>query len=167
MLWTAKRGKPGAMPFFGYRLVQRLNIGAIACLPAGMAAFLLANRLIPATLPGRADLEVSTMFWMWFGLAAASLLRPVRRAWIETLAIAAAICAAVPLVNALTTGRGLIHSIMVGDGLFIAVDLVMLCAAALLGFAAWHAARKPLPASRTRRVSGPKAAAPREMVDAA
>lgn len=151
MLWTAKRGKPGALPFFGYRLVQRLNIGAIACLPAGMAAFLLANRLIPATLPGRQDMEVSAMFWMWFGLAAASLIRPVRRAWIETLAIAAALCAAVPIVNALTTDRGLMQSIMAGDGLFVAFDIVMLTSAALLGFAAWQAARMPVGIQRTRR----------------
>ena len=164
MLWTAKRGKPGALPFFGYRLVQRLNIGAIACLPAGMAAFLLANRLIPATLPGRQDMEVSAMFWVWFGLAAVSLIRPVRRAWIETLTIAGAMCAAVPVVNALTTDRGLMHSIMAGDGLFLAFDIVMLASAALLGFAAWQAARKPVVVQRTRRPL--VSTAPREVVDA-
>ncbi len=164
MLWTAKRGKPGAAPFFGYRLVQRLNIGAIACLPAGMAAFLLANRLIPAMLPGRQDMEVSAMFWVWFGLAAASLIRPGRRAWIETLTVAAAMCAAVPVINAFTTDRGLMQSIMTGDGLFVAFDIVMLASAALLGFAAWQVARKPVVIQRTRRA--PSATAPREMADA-
>lgn len=167
MLWTAKRARPGAVPFFGYRLVQRLNIGTIACLPAGMAAFLLANRLIPASLPGREDVEVSAMFWVWFGLAAASLMRPVRRAWIETLAVASAICVAVPVANALTTDRGLVQSIMAGDWLFVAVDLVMLSMAALLGFAALLAARKPVQAQRKRRAPGQNAAVPREMADAA
>lgn len=164
MLWTAKRGKPGALPFFGYRLVQRLNIGSIACLPAGMAAFLLANRLIPTTLPGRQDMEVAAMFWVWFGLAAVSLIRPVRRAWIETLTIAGAMCAAVPVANALTTDRGLMHSIMAGDGLFLAFDIVMLASAALLGFAAWQAARKPVVIRRTRRA--PPSTTPREVADA-
>ena len=50
--------------------------GAIAIgIAVSLAGFLLANRLIPAGLPGRANLEVSAMFWVWFGLAALSLLK--------------------------------------------------------------------------------------------
>lgn len=152
LLWTAKRLKP--MATRGYRIVERLNIAAIACLPAGMAAFFLANRLLPASLAGRADLEVSAMFWTWFGLAILSLARPVRRAWVETLAVAASAFAAVPLVNALTTDRGLIASILAGDTLFIAFDLVMIGLAALLGFAAWkaHSAAGRTPQARRRRL---------------
>ncbi|WP_157215655.1 PepSY-associated TM helix domain-containing protein [Flavisphingomonas formosensis] len=167
LLWTAKRRKPGATPFFGFRVVERMNIGALACLPAGMAAFFLANRLIPAAQPGRSGLEVSAMFWMWFGLAVLSLLRPVRRAWIETLAVAAVAFASVPVVNALTTDRGLIRSIASGDGLFVAFDLVMLSVAACLGFAAWRAAHIAPVAPRQRRHAGPPASAGKELADAA
>jgi len=132
----------------GLALVERLNIGVIACLPAGMAAYLLANRLIPADLPGRSDLEVQAMFWVWFGLAAVSLVRPARRAWRETLALAAAAFAAIPLVNALTTDRGLFASLATGDGLFAAFDLSMLAIAALIGFGAWRAGQaRPLSGS--------------------
>ncbi|AJP74573.1 PepSY-associated TM helix domain-containing protein [Sphingomonas hengshuiensis] len=152
VLWTAKRRRPGAAPFLGLRLVERLNIGAIACLPAGMAAYLLANRLLPADLAGRADMEVSAMFQLWFGLAALSLLRPAARAWSETLAVAAALFAALPVVNALTTGRGIVHSIAAGDGLFVAFDLVFLSCAGLLGFAAWRARRQPSPRVRQPRM---------------
>ncbi len=143
VLWVVKRRKPNAAPFFGLRLVERLNIGAIACLPTGMAAFLLANRLIPAGLPGRAELEVSAMFWVWFGLAVLSLLRPPRRAWIEALSLAAIAFAAAPLVNALTTDRGLIASLASGDWLFVSFDLAMLAIGALCGFGALKASRKP------------------------
>ena len=38
---------------------------------------------------GRAALEVSAMFWTWFGLAALTLLRPGRCAWVEGLALSA------------------------------------------------------------------------------
>ncbi len=143
VLWTAKRRKPGAAPFFGLRLVERLNIGAIACLPVGMAAFLLANRLIPVDAPKRADLEVATMFWVWFGLAAVSLLRPARRAWIETLSLAALAFAAIPVTNALITDRGLVASLLTRDGLFVGFDVAMAATAALFAFAAWRAARRP------------------------
>ena len=105
-----------------------------------MAAYFLANRLIPAGFPGRADLEVQARFWVWFGLAALSLLRPVRRAWIETLGIAAAAFAFIPLVNMFTTDRGMVQSIRHGDALFLSFDGVTLMVASLLGFAARRAA---------------------------
>lgn len=167
VLWVVKRRKPGAAPFFGLSLVDRLNIGAIACLPAGMAAFLLANRLISADQPDRAGLEVATMFWVWFGLAAVSILRPVRRAWTETLALGAIAFAALPIVNAATTDRGLVDSLRAGDWLFVGFDIAMLAAAALLGFAAWRArpAAAPLGRPVPRRPARPppaEAAAARE-----
>lgn len=141
VMWTAKRRRQAGKPDLGFRLVERLNIGTIACLPAGMAAFLLANRLFPADMPGRADMEVAAMFWVWFGLAALSVMRPVRRAWTETLALSAVACILVPVVNALTTDRGLLRSLATGDWLFISFDAAMLAIGALLGFAAFRAHR--------------------------
>lgn len=171
LLWTAKRRKPGAKPFFGFRLVERLNIATIACLPAGMAAFLIANRLIPAGLEGRADLEVKAMFWTWFGMAALTLLRPVRRAWVEALALSAAAFAALPLVNMATTDRGLFASIASGDWLFLSFDGAMLVLAALLGFGAWRAGQvraSPAPRRRTSKTPAIAPVAPaREAVDVA
>lgn len=155
VLWTVKRKRPNAQPFLGLRIAERLNIGAIACLPAGMAAFLLANRLLPVTMEGRADAEVSAMFWVWFGLAALSCLRSVRRAWIETLSISAVAFFAIPLINAITTDRGLIRSIAAGDMLFIAFDVAMLATGVLLAFAAWRVSVKsarPLRAQRKEPV---------------
>jgi hypothetical protein len=140
VLWTEKRLRKTASPI-GHAVVQRLNIGAIACLPAGMAAYFIANRLLPAAMPDRAALEVSAVFYTWFGLAALACLRPVGRAWPEALGVAAAAFLAVPLVNMATTDRGLPQSVAQGDGLFVAFDLVMFGSAALLGFAAWKAKR--------------------------
>ena len=152
VLWTAKRRASKPAGHLGFALVERLNIGAIAALPAGMAAYLLANRLILVGLKDRADLEVATMFWTWFGLAALSCLRPARRAWIETLAIAAALFAAIPVVNTLTTNRGLPGSVLTGDLLFAAFDLAMLGFSAILATASWYAARpRPQPLARVAR----------------
>ena len=159
MLWTVKRKRAGAAPFFGIRLAERLNVGAIACLPAGMAAFLLANRLLPATLPARGDIEVSIMFWAWFGLAALACVRPIRRAWTETLAIAAVAFLALPLVNTLTTDRGFVRSFANGDWLFVAFDLAMLATGALLGFAAWRTTQESSrPVRKPRAAPGPASA---------
>lgn len=141
LLWTAKRRKPGAPPFFGLRLVERLNIGVIVGLPIGMAAYLLANRLIPAEATGRADSEVAAMFWAWGGVALCQLLRPARRAWPEGFALGAVAFAAIPLVDTLTTARGLPGSLLSGDSLFAGFDLAMLAIAALLALGAWRSSR--------------------------
>lgn len=154
LLWTAARRRPGATPFFGLRLVDRLNIATVAGLPSGMAAYLLANRLIPADWNGRADAEVAAMFWTWGALALLQLLRPVRRAWVEGLGIAALAFAAIPVVDALTTRRGLPGSLVDGDTLFAVFDLAMLAIALVLTFAAWRAVQPPR--ADTRRTSSRK-----------
>lgn len=154
LLWTAARRRPHAAPFFGLRLVERLNIATIAGLPVGMASFLLANRLLPAGMEGRGDAEVATMLYAWGALAVVQLLRPARRAWREGFAVGALLFAAIPVVNALTTSRGLFRSLATGDWLFVSVDLATLAAAALLAFGSWRAGVvKPQKArSRTREL---------------
>jgi hypothetical protein len=153
LLWTTARRRPGATPFAGLRLVERLNIAVVAGLPVGMAAFFLANRLIPAGLAGRADLEVRAMFWTWGTLALLQLARPPRRAWAEGFAIGAFAFAAVPVVNLLTTAHGLPRSLAAGDWTFAGFDLAMLAIALLLGIAAARAGRAPrLPVSRRSKV---------------
>jgi len=155
LLWTAKRRRPGAAPFFGLRLVERLNIAVIVGLPIGMASYLLANRLIPAMQPGRADAEVATMFWAWGLVALVQIFRPARRAWREGFALAALVFAAIPLADAVTTTRGLPGSLLGGDTLFAAFDLAMLAIAALFAFAAWRTGRVPAPRRRRAAPSAP------------
>jgi uncharacterized iron-regulated membrane protein len=150
LLWTAKRRKPGPRPFFGLPLVERLNIAVIAGLPTAMAAYLLANRLIPALAAERADMEVAAMFWTWGALALAQLARPAARAWAEGFAIGALAFAAIPVVNAMTTARGLPGSLFDSDTLFAAFDIAMLAVSTLLAIGAWRAGRKPAVTVRRR-----------------
>ncbi|MGK6322109.1 PepSY-associated TM helix domain-containing protein [Sphingomonas sp. DT-51] len=142
LLWTAARRRPNTAPFLGLRLVERLNIAAIAALPIGMASYLLANRLIPAEAAGRADTEVATMFYAWGAAALVQLARPAKRAWRELFALGALLFAAIPLVNAATTERGFVASLRAGDGLFVGFDVAMIAIAALLALASWMAGRE-------------------------
>jgi len=153
LLWTTARRRPGAAPFFGLKLVERLNIGAVAGLPVGMGAFLLSNRLIPAAAEGRAATEVSAMFWTWGAVALAQLALAPRRAWAATFRAGALVFAAVPVADALFTDRGLPGSLTHGDALFATFDLSMLAVAALLAFAAARAGRAPAPARRRARAA--------------
>jgi hypothetical protein len=144
VLWVVKRRAKlpdPARPYFGFQLVERLNIGIVAGTPGGIATYFLANRLLPLDLDGRSDWEINSLFISWGALLAWALARPVRHAWVEVLGTSAALFALVPLVNAATTTRGMIASIMAGDWLFIIFDLMMLAIAAALTLAAYRVAR--------------------------
>lgn len=137
VLWTVKRRPRLAdpdKPHFGFRLVEKLNIGSIMGLPIGIAAYFLTNRLLPIGIEGRADREIAGLFLVWGAAFVWAAVRPAPRAWTETAAAAAVLFAAVPLVSALTTDRGLLPSIAAGDTVFAGFDVAMIVIA--IGFAA-------------------------------
>jgi len=142
LLWAAKRRAKAAAQHFGHRLVDVLNIGTIAGLPIGIAAFFWANRLLPAGLPQRADREIVAFFAAWGAAALHPIIRPRRAAWGEQLAIGGALFLLLPLLNALTTVRGLRVSLPSGDWPLAGFDLVSLAAGLLLLALAWQQARR-------------------------
>jgi hypothetical protein len=154
VLWTVKRRAKlpdPERPHFGFRLVERLNIGVIIGAPAGIAVYFLANRLLPLDMANRADWEINSLFIAWGGLFFWTLARSAKRAWVEALSACAALYALVPAVNALTTARGLIPSLIAGDWVFAGFDLVMLAMAVACAFTARKVAtHKPKAAPRRR-----------------
>lgn len=155
ILWTVKRRSrlpDPARPHFGFRLVERLNLGVVIGFPAGLACYFLANRLLPLEMAGRREWEIHCLFIGWAAMSLWGVVRPTPRAWPELAGIAAFAFAAVPFVNALTTGRSLPVSLITGDWLFVAFDSIMLIAAAAFGWIAWKMAnREAAPAPRKRR----------------
>ncbi|KZB97281.1 hypothetical protein AU375_06474 [Methylobacterium radiotolerans] len=143
LLWAVARLPKGDAPGgFGLRLVQGLNVATIAGLPAAVAAYFLANRLLPAALPARAEWEVGAFFAVWLLVAAAALLRPAGRVWPETLTAAAALYGAVAAAD---VGR-LVARRLGGDApvepVFLAFDGAMLALAALFLLAVRTIARR-------------------------
>lgn len=157
VLWIAKRrqkARPGdAREAFSLRLVDGLNAGTIAGVVFGVAAFFLANRLLPADMPGRQIWEVRAFFSAWaLSLVYAFLFQ--RRKWQDLLAVAAAALALVPVVNVFTTSRHLGVSLPQGDWVMAGFDLTCLASALLF---AWMARK----AARVRRAPAKAAAKPR------
>ena len=167
VLWTVKRRQQlpdPQRPHFGFRLVERMNIGTIAGVPAGMAAMLWANRLIPADFAARSAWEVHGFFIAWGGMILYACLRPARRAWVETLSAAAFLVAALPLVSALTSPRNLFANAIARDWAMVAFDLTLFALGAGLACCAWKAATyKPAVKAKRR----PAAAASRPAEEAA
>ncbi|MFJ2995390.1 PepSY-associated TM helix domain-containing protein [Pandoraea sp. NPDC087047] len=144
VMWTVKRRSKlpdPARPHCGFYVVERLNIAAIAGLSIAMTAFLWGNRLIPADAVKRSATEVDLFYWMWAATLLYALVRPAKRAWIELLWIAAAVLALLPVLNALTTSRGLWHSVTTGDWVYAGVDLMLWAFAALHAWLAVRTAR--------------------------
>jgi uncharacterized iron-regulated membrane protein len=143
LLWAVARvPKAGAAAPFGLRLVRALNVATLAGLPAALAAYGLANRLLPVALEGRAEWEIRAFFAVWLLVAAAALLRPHGRIWPEALTAVAGLFAAVAVSD---LGRG---GSAGPEGPYLAFDAAMLGCAALFAFAARKAAWSEGPARR-------------------
>ena len=147
---VARGGRAGV----GVRLVDGLNLGAIAGLPIAGAAFFWANRLLPVDVAARADAEIRWFFVAWAAAAVAPPVRPSRRMWQLQLALGGALFAALPVLNAVTTSTHLGVSLALGLWAVAGVDGV--CGAlglALLWAAWWVGRRSPRPASPRARVA--------------
>ncbi|AJC17729.1 PepSY-associated TM helix domain-containing protein [Pandoraea sputorum] len=144
VMWTVKRRSKlpdPARPHFGFHVVERLNIAAIAGLSIAMTAFLWGNRLIPADALKRSVTEVDVFYWVWAATLLYALVRPAKRAWVELLWFGAAVLALLPVLNAVTTSRGLWHSLTTGDWVYAGVDLMLWAFAALHAWLAIRTAR--------------------------
>ncbi|MCC7634945.1 PepSY-associated TM helix domain-containing protein [Stenotrophomonas rhizophila] len=126
----AKSGRIG----FGLRLVDALNIGAVAGLPIAFAAYFLGNRLLPLQLAERADAEINVFFYAWGAALLAAFVWPKRLMWAWQLYLGAALFALIPLVNALTTQAHLGVTLRNGDWVLAGFDLVMLAFGAMLAY---------------------------------
>ncbi len=90
------------------------------------------------------------MFIAWGAVAVWAMARPAQRGWIEALVAVAIAFAAVPIVNALTTDRSLLASVVSHDWAFAGFDMAMIAIAAGFGFAALKVARREAGRGRAR-----------------
>lgn len=149
LLWSVGRADIRDWP---HGAVARLTVGAIAGLMLAAAGFLWANRLLPATIEARPIWEVRAFFLLWAAALMHGVVRPPRAGWREALGANALAWGLLPLVSALTVGRGLLAGAAAGDGLFVVADLVFLALAALSAAAAWRMTR-PATARPARRAA--------------
>jgi len=154
----AKALKHGGRVGFGLRLVDGLNVAAIAGLPIAFATYFWANRLLPFALEGRAQAEITCFFAAWGVAAVAGLAWPAKRMWQIQLWIGAALFCGVPVMNAFTTPSNLLFSIRAGLWDLAGFELVCVALGLCLAGAAWHVGkRKPAPKARPLAEPAPNA----------
>jgi uncharacterized iron-regulated membrane protein len=143
---VAKGGRAG----FGVRLVDGLNIGAVAGMPLAIGAYFWSNRLLPVGLAERPQAEIACFFGAWALALAAGLAWPSRRMWQAVLYAGAALFAGIPLLDAATSDSPLGTTLRHGPAAVAAFDLVTLALGGCLGAAAWWVGRRK-PAVRSAR----------------
>lgn len=131
ILFMVKRRKKAAAEFGAatprvYRLIEALNVAAIAGLLLACVGYFWINRLLPLDIAERAVREIQLFFGLWLATLAHAALRPPRRAWIEQLSAAAVLCFTLPLLNLLTTGDWLFAALARGDGASAGVELTIM-----------------------------------------
>ncbi len=145
VLWTAKRRAKlpdPARPHLGFRIVERLNMAVVAGFPIALGGYFLANRLLPLGLAERAEREVDSLFLLWGFVAVVALLQAPKKAWRRVCLIGALVFASIPVVDALTTDRGLPASLASGDRVYIMFNLAMILVAVAFAFA-WTTLGRP------------------------
>lgn len=137
LLWCVKRApqqEKQGYKSLGYRTVEVLNITAIIGLPIACAVYFYANRLIDANLEKRSALEIRCFFIAWGLVFIYALIRKHRQAWLDMLALATLLFAALPIFNFMTGGAPLWSSISNGVWVIASFDLAMWILALLFAF---------------------------------
>ena len=147
ILFCVKRRKKSEQEFGRatagvYRVIEALNVAAIAGIAVACIGYFYANRLLPAQWPAewpdRAVWEIRAFLWLWLATLLHALARPFMRAWIEQLAAGAVLCFALPLLNYVTTGQHLLGYAAAGDWQRAGVELVALAFGVMLAVMARH-----------------------------
>lgn len=147
VLWVVKRlpeqAKRGRKTF-GFRVIEMTNVAAMSGLLIATAVYFLANRFIPAAADGRADQEILSFFVAWAVAFIHAVVRPHRQAWLEQLGLATVLFVSLPLINAITGGRGLWSALVNEQWVVASVDLMSLVLAGSCAWAFYVLRRSPL-----------------------
>lgn len=169
LLWAVKERQKyakalakGGRVSFGLRLVDGLNIGAVAGVPLAIAAYFWANRLLALDIPERQAAEIAWFFKAWGFVTVLGLLRPTRGMWKVLLVATGLAFGLIPVLNAFTTATHLGVTLLNGPWPVAAFDLTVLGLGLLFLFSAWmlHKHRpKPKAAKAAKPAVPPKASA--------
>ena len=163
ILWCVKRApqqqKQGCKSF-GYRTIEATNIAAIIGLPIACAAYFYANRFIPAEMEMRLNWEIRTFFIVWVLTLVYAIFRTHRQAWLELLVFAAVIFALLPIINFMTGGQPLWHTMAHGQWMIASFDLAMWVLAALFAYSFYKVKNhKGLPPKKVKAAANQEASA--------
>jgi len=153
LLWVHKRvgqrRKLGYTPL-GEQMVERMNVAVFTGLLVAIGLYVLSDRLMPAALANRQDIELKTFLLGWLFAAVHAAVRAPAAAWREQLAAIALLFGAAFGIEMLDDHHGapMASAVIIIDVIFLGLALL----AATLLLALWRRGRN-LPAPRQRRAA--------------
>jgi hypothetical protein len=142
-----RRARHAAEGAGGARLVEALAIGTVTGTVLATLAMLVANRVLPAELPGR-DAWQQSVFWTAWLVAGVHAFWRGRRAWHEQCLAVAALALLAPLLNWLTTGDHLLATLGSRYWPVAGVDLALLAVSVTAFAVARRLPRRAMAVSR-------------------
>ncbi|MEM6948058.1 MAG: PepSY-associated TM helix domain-containing protein [Pseudomonadota bacterium] len=140
LFWMRARIRKG-MEATSVRVVRALTIGTTTGIMVSSGVFLVANRALGADAAafgmGRSSLEVAAFFAVWLASFIHGGLRD-KRAWKDQCWAMAGVCGLAVALNWATTGGHLAQTLGAGQWAVAGVDLTLMAAAAMAGYAAIH-----------------------------
>ncbi len=162
LLWAKKRRsslRGQAVPRH-LAFIERTNLGIIVGLPLGVMTYFWANRILPVAMEGRAEWELHCLFLAWALSFAHAGARELRRAWREQVALLAAMCLLLPILNAITTDVHLGNTLVQGDWVRAGFDLTSMTFG-LLCCLTWRYLTVPQPRTIKAPLTSQAATAPK------
>lgn len=102
VLWIQKRKKKEAVKnSFGFKLVDKLNLGTIMGIFIGLAVYFIVNRV--TTVANKEELEIAGFFIAWGVSYLYAFVRNTNKAWLEQALFAVVLYASLPIINGITT----------------------------------------------------------------
>ncbi|WP_321314294.1 PepSY-associated TM helix domain-containing protein [Halarcobacter sp.] len=102
ILWVQKRKKKElTRNSFGFKLVDKLNVGTIIGIFIAIAIYFIVNRV--TTTSNKEELEIGGFFIAWGLSYIYAFVRNTNKAWFEQTIIAIVLYAMLPIINAITT----------------------------------------------------------------
>ena len=127
ILWTNARGPSRDRgPSRTVEIVRNLNIGVIVGLPFAIAAFFIANRLLPLDLADRSTWEVRIFFGAWLLLFLLSVVLQRGPAWRAAIYATGLLYLMIPFADLFTVSRTGYSPNSV-DGLTAAIGIACFC----------------------------------------
>ncbi|WP_133408418.1 PepSY-associated TM helix domain-containing protein [Parashewanella tropica] len=115
----------------GTKLIDWSNKALLGGLPIGIACLFLANRLLPAQIDGRYELEWLSFFGGWGSCLLLAMAFKARQYWQHNLLLLAILLLSLPLIDLVGSGQYLITAIQTGNLTFLGVEMGIVTSALL------------------------------------
>ncbi len=131
IIWLNKRLEKTKKRHRGHHIVQQLNIDVLAGLPLAIAGYFFANRLIPATLAYRAELEIVTFIVCWLAVIVCCHVKHIESLWPKLLLIMAGAYLTLPIIDVLIEPRYFLDALQFANFNYLGVNLLFISTAVM------------------------------------